>query len=277
LLKTWINPKWRIWIFLALINLLWAVVAWFTADRETWLWIAPIALSINCLLFTYDQVLRFTELTGHPLIGSDAWGILKIVHELSAELKVTPPEVFMIPRHSAQILCYAKTRRRTRLFITQGMVELLTPAQLRAAVTFQMCTIAHQYHILNYWCAALLDLKFRVGKGLERAFAFVFGWTPPLAETLISPGMWFVHLFLLGGRDFQRLDRETARRLEHSEDLAQALWKMEAYTQTRPWSEPWIFAHMCMVSPLTRNRRRGLNVQPALKGRIKTLVGRYPL
>lgn len=254
------------------------VASWLWLARESWLWITPIALSINFLLLTYDQVLNFRSLDGQPLVGNDAWGLLKTVNELSEELHVPAPKIFLIKSKSAQIFAYAKTRKQTRLFISEGMLELLTPRQRRAVITYQMIAIRQSYTILNYWAAAVLDLFFRIGRACERAFAFVFGWAPALAAWFISPGLWFLRTTLLGARDFHKLDIETARALDNPEDLAQALWKLESYAQTRPWPEPWIFAHMCMVSPLTSRGSFSLTrVHPTLQTRIKNLVGRYPL
>jgi Zn-dependent protease with chaperone function len=278
LLKAWLNPKWRIWIFLVLANAAWMAATWFWVERENWLWITPIALSINFLLLTYDQVLHFRALNGQPLVGNDPWGLLKIVHDLSEDLKIPVPQTYLLPNASAQVFSYAKTRKRTRLFVSEGALSLLNPRQLRAVLTFQMLSIRGQFNLLNYWMAAILDMFFRIGRAIEKAFAFVFGWAPPLAAWFIAPWMWFLRAALLSSRDFQRLDLETARHLDNPEDLAQALWKMEAYAQTKPWPEPWIFAHMCVVSPLSLRRSNGFTrVQPPLKGRIKTLVGRYPL
>jgi hypothetical protein len=275
---TMMHPKLRVILFLVVVNVAWATASWTTLERSMWMWITPIALSINFLLLTYDQVLSFSRLEGQRLLGQDPWGLLKLVHELSEKFEVSTPQVYLIAQPSAQVFCHSKTGKRTRLYVTEGSVQLLTPAELRAVLTFQMCVINSSYSVLNYWLGAALDLFFRVGRGLERVFAFVFGWTPPLAAWFVSPWMWSLQKLLMWPRDFRRLDREAAARIESPEHLARALWKMEAYAQTQPWRESWVFAHMCMVSPLGfRHILRLLRVQPDVKGRIKNLIGRYPL
>lgn len=274
-----LKPKLRIGLFLLVVNAAWVVACYLWCDRETWLWATPIALSINSLLLTYDQVLRFRSFEGRALIGADPWGLLKIVHQLCEELKIaSPPQVFIIESPCAQIFAYARAARHTRLFITAGALELLTARQLRAVLTFQLIGIRDNYGVLNYWIAAVLDMFFRIGMTLQRAFAFVFGWSPALAAWFLSPWMWLMRVTLLGARDFERLDRLTAAHLDNPEDLAQALWRLEAYAQTKPWPEPWILAHMCMVSPLNaQSALRFVQVQPLVKSRIKKIVGRYPL
>lgn len=278
MLKAWLSPKLRIWIFLLTANAAWMAATWIWVERENWLWITPIALSINFLLLTYDQVLHFRALKGQPLAGNDPWGLLKIVHDLSEELKVAKPQTFLLNNQSAQIFCYAKRRKATRLFVSEGALSLLNQRQLRAVLTFQMLSIRGNFNLLNYWIAAILDMFFRAGRTIEKGFAFVFGWAPPLAAWFLAPWMWFLRATLISSHDFERLDFETARHIDNPEDLAQALWKMEAYAQTKPWPEPWIFAHMCVVSPLSLRRSSGfMRVQPPLQRRIKTLIGRYPL
>jgi hypothetical protein len=277
-LKTLLNPKLRVVVFLFLINALWMVITWLGFQRPIWLWMTPIALSINFLLLTYDQVLTFTRLQSQPLLGQDPWGVLKLVHELSEKFQIPAPQVFLIAHPSAQVFCYAKTGKRTRLFVTEGALKLLAPRELKAVLTFQMCVMNSSYNVLNYWLGATVDLFYRAGRLLESGFAFVFGWTPKLSAWVVSPWIWLLHHTMMSARDFQRLDREAAARTEAPEDLARALWKMEAYAQTQPWSDSWVFAHMCMVSPLgPRPVLRAFRIQPLPKNRIKGLTGRYPL
>ncbi|NJM09991.1 MAG: hypothetical protein HC883_03625 [Bdellovibrionaceae bacterium] len=277
-MKSWMNPKWRVLTFLILINLAWILGSWAWTERETWLWITPIALSINLLLLTYDQVLTFSRLESRPLVGQDPWGILKTVHRLSQRFELPEPQVFLIPHPSAQVFSYARARAQTRLFLTEGAVQLLRPRELEAILTFQLMSMDRSIPLLNYWVGALLDLFYRVGSAFERAFALIFGWAPQLATWFIAPVSWVLHFLLLSSHDFQKLDRRTAAMIDNPEDLARALWKMESYAQTQPWRESWVFAHMCIVSPLDwKNIQNILRVQPPVKRRIKDLLGRYPL
>ena len=155
------NPKWRVWTFLVLANLAWITAAWAWTERETWLWITPIALSINFLLLTYDQVLTFSRLESQPWAGQDAWGLLKTVHRLSQRFELPDPQVYMIAHPSAQVFAYARTHRRPRLFVTEGALNLLHPRELEAALTFQLMSMDRSIPILNYWVGALLDLFYR--------------------------------------------------------------------------------------------------------------------
>lgn len=270
-MKSWVNPRWRAATFFVLLNSGWMAAAWTWTERENWLWITPIALSINFLLLTYDQVLSFTSLPTIALEGHDSWGILKSVHRLSDKFKVQAPRVFLIPHPSAQVFAYARTRKQTRLFVSEGAIQLLSQHELDAVLTYQILSISRSLTVINYWVGAVLDLFFRVGLALEKGFALIFGWTPPLSAWLIRPVLWVLHFLLLSGSDFEKLDRETAVAIDNPENLARALWKMEAYAHTKPWNDAWVFAHMCIVSPLR------LRMQPPLKSRIQNLVGRYPL
>lgn len=271
------NPKWRVITFLIVLNLAWVLGAWLWTERETWLWLTPIALSINFLLLSYDRVLTFSKLESQPLAGQDPWGVLKTVHRLSQRFELPEPKVFLIEHPSAQVFTYARTRRQTRLFITAGALQLLNPREIEAVLTFQLMSMDRSIPLLNYWVGAMMDLIFRFGLAIERTFAFVFGWSPKFSLWMAGPMSWVLHFFLLSPTDFQALDRRTAAMIDNPEDLARALWKMESYAQTKPWRESWVFAHMCMVNPLDwKHVQNVLRAQPPLKRRIKDVVGRYP-
>lgn len=278
MLKSLLNPKVRVTLFVVLLNAAWIIAASLWLERSQWLWITPFALSINFLLMAYDQVLTFSHLESEPLRGQDPWGLLKLVHQMSEHFQVREPEIHLLRHPSAHIFAYAKTGRKTRMFVTEGLLDLLNPEELRAVLTFQMVAMQGSFTYLNYWLGAAIDILLRAGRGLEKITGFIFGWSPEIKGYFVGPFIWLFQSFLLGPRDFQNLDQKTALKISHPEDLARALWKMEAYAQTRPWQEPWVFSHMCMVSPLgPKPLFRFLQPQPQLKSRIKRLVGRYPL
>lgn len=278
MLKSLLNPKVRVTLFVMVTNAAWILAATAWLDRSEWLWITPFALSINFLLLSYDQVLTFSHLESEPILGQDPWGLLKTVHQLSTQFEVQPPRVFLLRHPSAHVFSYAKTGHNARLFVTDGALKLLSPQELHAALTFQMVALKSSFAFLNYWLGASIDILLRLGRGMEKLCTIVFGWTPPIKSWFISPWIWLLQFFLLSPRDFQTLDSKTALKIAQPEDLARALWKMEAYAQTLPWNEPWVFSHMCMVSPLSAKPVfRTLRAQPSLRSRIKRLVGRYPL
>lgn len=277
-MKSWLKPKWRMAFFLIGANLLWMTAAWTWTEREAWMWITPIALSINFLLLTYDQVLNFSALESRPLVGHDSWGVIRTLKALSAESGLPEPKVFLIEHSAAQVFSYARTSREPRLYVTSGALELLTAGELHAVLTHQMVAFSRTLPVLNYWMGAVLDLFYRLGRGAEKSFAFIFGWAPGIAGWVVQPAMWMLKFLLISSKDMQTVDRETARRLNRPEDLARALWKMQAYAQTRPWPKPWIFAHMCFVSPLEwKTLSAWMQAQPPVKNRIQNLLGRYPL
>ncbi len=278
MLKSLLNPRVRIAFFLLGLNAAWLVPATAWLERSEWLWVLPFALSINFLLLSYDQVLTFSHLDCEPVRGQDPWGLLKVVHRLSQQFQLPEPQVFLLRHPSAHIFSYAKTGQSSRLFVTEGLLELLPPEELNSVLTFQMVSMQSSFSFLNYWLGASIDILLRIGSGLERVSAFIFGWTPPIKSWFIGPWIWLFQTLLLSPQDYEKLDQKTALKISHPEDLARALWKMEAYAQTRPWKEPWVFSHMCMVSPLSAKPVfRLLTAQPPLKSRIKRLVGRYPL
>ena len=272
------HPKLRVILFLLLMNVAALACAALTLDRALWFWFTPIALSINVLLFTYDHVLEFTRPAGEPRRGRDEWGLLNLVHELSGTLGVRAPEVYVLERASAQAFIYSRFGGSSRLVITTGALNLLNPTERHALITHQLMMVRTSHAIINYWVGASADLVQRLGRGLERAFAFVFGWSPGLALWILRPVTWFLHFALLSPADFDRLDQATAARLPDPVDLARALWKLEAYAQTQPWADPWVFAHMCPVSPLGINPvTKAFRIQPPIRLRVQRLAGRYPL
>ena len=200
MLKSLLNPKVRVVLFMVLLNGAWILAATAWLNRTEWLWITPFALSINFLLLSYDQVLTFSHLESEPLVGQDPWKLLKLVHELSAQFEVKPPQVYLLRHPSAHIFAYAKTGHNTRMFVTEGLLNLLSPQELFAVITFQMVSMKTSFTCLNYWLGASIDILLRLGRGLERLCTLIFGWTPPIKGWFISPWIWLFQTLLLSPR-----------------------------------------------------------------------------
>jgi hypothetical protein len=250
----------------------WVAPTLLWVSRENWLWITPIALSINALLMTYDWLLSFAPVDSRPLEGQDAWGLLKDLHQASEGLALRPPKVMLVQSSSAQIFAYGRSSRSVRLFVSEGFLKLLSPAERQAVLLYQLLAIQRNYPVLNYWLAVTVDLIYRLGLQVERVFAFVFGWNAKIAHFLAAPFMLLAQHLLLSPADFARLDHDTKNMIGNPDDLARALWKLSSYARTQPWTDPWALAHMCIVSPID-----WWPIQPQLNTRIMALVGRYPL
>ena len=277
-MKSWLHPKLRVASLVVIANVVALALAAPALDRASWFWFAPIALSINLALLTYGVILDFDRLRGEALRGQDPWGVLKMINDASAAAGIRAPEVFAVERASAQALSYSRFGRRARVVLTTGALNLLNDDERAAVVTHQVLAIRQGLAVVNYWSGAIADLVHRVGRGAERAVAFVIGWTPPIANWLVRPVTYALNFILLSPADFTRLDRATAQALPDGTALARALWKMDAYAQTRPWPEPWTFANMCLVSPIPAGHVwQGLRVQPPIAARIEVLAGRFPI
>lgn len=275
-MKSWLQPKWRIFVFLLIINLTWMVVTWTKLEPSLWTWIIPFALSINFVMVFSNQLVPSLPEEPKLLAGQDPWGALKIIHLTADKLGLTAPKVFLLDTASVLIYSYGRTPSRPCLFISRGAIERLSLDELEAVITYQLIGIQKSFHVLNYWLGSIVAVVYRLGDALESITATVFGFRPKISKTLTWPVIWILRLCLIDPKDYFGLDQATVRALNHSESLAKALWKMEAYAHTLPTNEPWTIAHMCMVSPLASSLSSN-TFQPSLKVRLTKLTGDFPI
>ena len=249
-----VHPKVRVILFLVLLNLPWLVVTWWWGRVPESLWLVAVALSINVLWFSYDFVLSFSGLEPTrttALEGRDPWGLNNLVANLANRTGQGPPKIEEIDHATAQVFGYSRPGGATRLFVTRGLLELLSSAELKEVIAVEMGTFQSSRARLNYWAGALIDPVWRIASFTEKACDILFGQAPRIAAMITKPWALFVTKALLGSTNRRVPTREEG----DSATFDSAQWKMGAYAETRPWKEAWVIAHMCRVDPVRRGRR----------------------
>ncbi len=266
------------WLFLSLLSLALLVAGHFVADRQGVLFAVVIALSINCLIYFYGDWRWLPSLKAHRLEGYDSWGLLPWVHERSRKLDIHTPQLFVIPYSTPQALSMGRNPRSSKIFLTEGLMEKLSPEEVHAVVLYQLCSIRRLDTFAFTVAGALADALMSTAAFLDWLLRWIIGNEKKLMTWLISPLASLVVHFAIGQRNYFLIDRMAAEQLRDSELMARVLWKLESYSRTSPLPVPESLAHQFIVNPLTtQGSAQYFQIQPNIRQRIERLVGHYPL
>lgn len=266
------------WLFLSLLSIALLAFGHFLAGRQGVLFAVVIALSINCLIYFYGDWRWLPSLKAHELEGYDSWGLIPWVRDRARKLGIHTPQIFIIPYSTPQALSMGRSPRTAKIFLTEGLLEKLSPEEVQAVLLYQLCSIRRLDTFAFTVAGALADSLMSLASAVDWLIRWLIGNEKKLMTWLISPLASLVVHFAIGQRNYFLIDRMAGEQLKDVELMARVLWKLESYSRTAPLPIPESLAHQFIVNPLTtRGSGQYFQIQPNIRLRIERLVGHYPL
>ena len=218
-----------------------------------------------------------------PVTARDMPIYHRIVQELSAEAGLPMPRLYMTPDQQPNAFATGRNPRHAAVAVTRGLLELLTPRELKAVLAHELAHVGNRDVLLTSVAAALAT-------GIS-FFANLIGWLPflgasdddedpgllaTLVTALIAPvAAALLQLALSRSREFEA-DRTGAALLGDGHALASALAKIEQVARHTPMHVEPAQASKYIVNPLT-GRGGSLSVlfmtHPPTAERIARLTG----
>lgn len=208
----------------------------------------------------------------------------RIVQELAAEAGLPMPRLYVTPDRQPNAFATGRNPRHAAVAVTQGLLDLLTPRELKAVLAHELAHVGNRDILLTSVAAALAT-------GISFV-ANMIGWLPffasaddeedpgPLATlvaALVAPiAAALLQLAVSRNREFEA-DRTGAALLGDGRALASALAKIDAVARRVPMPIEPAQASKYIVNPLT-DGSRFLSVlfmtHPPIDERIARLLGR---
>ena len=209
-----------------------------------------IAVIMNIGSYWFSDKIVLSMYRAQELSPNDAPMVHQIVDELARRAGVPKPRLFIVPQEAPNAFATGRDPEHGVIAVTDGIMRLLPPEQLRGVLAHEMAHIAHRDILIQTVAGVLGSAITAIANMLQ--FSMIFG----------------------GSRDEEGNSNPLA--------LAGALNNLDAYSrhiamQANPATE-----NMFIVSPLTGDSmRRMFSTHPPMEERIANLqemarTGRYP-
>ncbi len=279
------NKVSRAWIFLIAHSIGLILLGQAIAGREGLLWGLVLSLSINTLIYLYadEKVVNFFR--GKALEGNDPWGALKTTRELCNKTKLPMPQVIIFQNDSPQALAVGRSWEHSAIILSSGLLETLSSSELEAIIAFNLTCIKKQDTLSSLIATTLCGLALTISQFLDSIMRWLIGAKKEKYSAqshfftyCISPFCYLILKFTVNEQSYFKSDELAAKLISDPRNLANALWKLESYANTRPFAAPASYAHLFVVNPLTsKGWTRYFQAQPSIKRRIKKIIGYYPI
>lgn len=275
----------KTWTLLAGFSLLIILASHGWGGRQGLLWGVIIALSINCLIYFYNDLRLESLFPGHTVEGQNPWGLLETAKNFSGKARIPTPKVMILDSLAPQALVMGRSWKSATIILTEGLLRSLTKAERDAVIAYQISCIKKLDTLAFTVACACTDFLFAVSRFIDLLIRGILGPKKDphsrqnhLFSLLVAPLASALVRISVGSGRYLANDSIAASWLDDPKALAQALWKLESYASTRPLGITASTAPMFIVNPLTGHGwTRYFHVHPSVEKRIRNLIGYYPI
>ncbi len=249
------------------------------------------AVIMNVGSYWFSDKIVLSMYRARELDPGDAPMVHQIVEELAQRAGVPKPRLFIVPQEAPNAFATGRDPEHGVIAVTEGIMRLLPPEQLRGVLAHEMAHIAHR-DILIQSIAGILGAAITAIANMLQ-WAMIFGGNRDEEGNGTNP-LAAIAMMILGPLAATLIQMAISRRREYMADasgaeycadpmaLANALNNLDAYSRHIPMQANPATENMFIVSPLTGDTlRRMFSTHPPMEERIANLqdmarTGRYP-
>jgi heat shock protein HtpX len=249
------------------------------------------ALIMNVGSYWYSDKIVLSMYRAQELRPEDAPMVHQMVEELAHNAGVPKPRLYIVPQEAPNAFATGRDPEHGVIAVTQGIMRLLPPEQLRGVLAHEMAHIANRDILVQTVAGVIASAITAIANMLQ--WAMIFGGNRDEEGNSTNP-LAAIALMILGPIAASLIQMAISRRREYMADaagasyckdpmaLAYALNNLDAYSRNIPMQANPATENMFIVSPLTGGSvQRLFSTHPSMEERIANLqqmaeTGRYP-
>ncbi|MBQ4077444.1 MAG: zinc metalloprotease HtpX [Mailhella sp.] len=249
------------------------------------------ALIMNVGSYWYSDKIVLSMYRAQELAPEDAPVVHQMVEELARNAGVPKPRLYIVPQDAPNAFATGRDPEHGVIAVTQGIMRLLPPEQLRGVLAHEMAHIANRDILVQTVAGVIASAITAIANMLQ--WAMIFGGSRDEEGNSTNP-LAAIALMILGPIAASLIQMAISRRREYMADaagasyckdpmaLAYALNNLDAYSRNIPMQANPATENMFIVNPLTGGTvQRLFSTHPPMEERIANLqemarTGRYP-
>lgn len=266
----------QVWLFLILISLSFLVLGYEIGGRLGLFIGFAITAGLHFFIFVFGDSGLMKRFKVVPLEGNDPWGLHPIVEKLSLQANVLPPpQVALVESPSPLAFSLAQPWRRGYLILSTSLLSKLSAREIEAVIAHQLGHLHHMDTFRYGVAAGGIRLILGIAAALNKLWPPNW-WLKKKQEpflALFSPLAWLVLKTAVSAKSFYQNDDLAAFLVKDKAVLAEALWKLEGLSRTRPQPLPPCTSYHFFVNPQTARGPSWMDSHPPVAARIRRLIG----
>jgi heat shock protein HtpX len=264
------------------VGLVLMIGAHFISGRHATLLMFILLVFFHILILFFSQSRIFKLFAKVQIEGQDAAGLIKTTQKFSKLAQISPPDIFLLDVPSAISFSFSHLPNSSAIFISETLVEDLSPAEIEALIAFEIARISLGQSFLAVIASSLGFVLTIFAEFIDKFFLLQFLYPiekrKHFVELSIAPLITALSLFLVRKDQSLKADLLASEWLKDKKVLAHLLWKLDSLIATRPTRVRLCDSYLFTVNPLTNQTwSRYFLLQASVRHRIRKLVGHYPI
>jgi heat shock protein HtpX len=235
--------------------------------------------AMNLVAFFLSDKIALAQMRAVPVDPGQAPELDRMVEELSQQAGIPKPRLYISPAQAPNAFATGRSPRHAAVCVTQGLVGVLSPREVRAVIAHELAHIKHRdtlistvvavvagaitslAHLAIFLPVSSSDGEGRGGNPLAGLLLVIFA---PLAALLIQ-------MAISRSREYAA-DHRGAELHGNPLDLASALQRLDAYARRVPLPVNPSTSNIFIVQPLTAEGFSSLfGTHPSTERRVQKL------
>jgi heat shock protein HtpX len=128
----------RLWVTLGLLSLAIAVAGYRIGDRYGLVIGFFIALSLDALIFFYDEWRLLNQFPSEEIEGADAWGLNRLTKDLAKRLAHPMPCLREVESETPFLFAAGLFQSRLKIFVSSALARKLSNEELSAVIACEL-------------------------------------------------------------------------------------------------------------------------------------------
>ncbi|WP_461208910.1 zinc metalloprotease HtpX [Desulfocurvus sp. DL9XJH121] len=240
-----------------------------------------LAMVMNVGSYWYSDKLVLSMYRARILGPGDAPALHTMVADLAARAGVPMPRIALIPQQAPNAFATGRDPRHAVVAVTEGIMRLLTPEELKGVLAHEMGHIANRDILIQSVAGVLASVIMYVASMIKWGALFGMGGrddedgspVAALALAFVAPvAAMLIQMAISRSREYLA-DESGARYSGTPGQLASALVKISNYAQQAPMrGGNEATAHMFIINPFMGGAARWFSTHPPVEDRVRRLM-----
>ena len=242
--------------------------------------VLALVMNVGSYWFSDKIVLRMYR--ARELSPSEAPMLHAMVEDLARNAGIPKPRVYLVPDESPNAFATGRNPQNAVVAVTEGIVRLLSPDELRGVVAHEMGHIANRDILVQSIAGVLATVVMYIANMMQWGAIFGFGGRSDgegggnvfstLLLALLAPIAASLIQFAISRSREYLADATGAKLCGNPLSLASALGKLGSYSKQVPMQQGSpATAHMFIVNPFAGGIGKFFSTHPPLEERIHRL------
>jgi heat shock protein HtpX len=120
--------------------------------------VSALLIALGWIIYFHSERMVLTALRARPVSEVERPDLYRLVRELARAARLPVPRLFLSPAAQPNILTVGYSARSAAVCCTEGLLRILSPAELRAVLAHELAHVSRRDVAVSSWSAGLASL-----------------------------------------------------------------------------------------------------------------------